>query len=212
MIRYLDSHGIVFIHIPKCASTTLSNLTSTWEELSNFEDISNLQNRQNINHIICVFRDPYQRFLSSLNMVMQEKYWEDRNDFMSVFPFHSKNSPFFQENDPSAFFKFSTTDAHFTPQSWEVRQYEEIWPGKVRYFWMSNSVLDDIIYFLKNVGVNKEDMHYQGDRHLNKSRLKYVTGVCVDLIKNFYKEDYQYIDFITKNKLWQNESQFARRN
>jgi len=169
--------------IPKNASSSMKNLiwmnTHTshqkWSDPANLIDLS--KHWKNLDDIIVVLRDPYERFMSAINM------------FLSVSP----NESHIMKCDINQK-EVTLLNEHVYSQSYYLEDVLASGPqitNKLRYFYMSNTndVTRDIVKcFPKLVRIEDPSINIE-----NKS-VPIVTGVNKELIRKIYKQDFDLIE------------------
>ena len=148
--------------------------------------------------VVIVLRDPYERFLSALNMFMnldKSYIWRDEG--------FTRGFPFIQQNNS----EIRINDTHFYSQSRVGYIYEhmKLHPEKLKFFWMDASsqrtVWEDVMGWANR--------SFSSGFRLNSARVsvggkRFVTEVDRDLIFKTYQKDYELITSITAQKGWIN--------
>ena len=145
--------------------------------------------------VVIVLRDPYERFLSGLNMFMNlDKSYIWRHDgFTHSFPFVHENQSEIRVND-----------THFAPQTTVgyIHDHMRCHPEKLRFFWMDAScqttVWGDVIEWANrsfhNIGFEKDIAR------VNVGGKRFVTSVDRDMIFQTYQKDYELIASLTASQ------------
>lgn len=149
--------------------------------------------------VVIVLRDPYERFLSGLNMFMDldKNYIWRAAGFTHSFPFISENKTKIRLNDP-----------HFNTQTNDggIRDHQRYQPEKLRFFWMDatrqTTVWGDVMQWARQC--NLRGPHTSDGAKVNVGGKRFVTEVDRDLIYKTYESDYQLIAQITSQKNWIN--------
>jgi len=175
-----DLYKMAVLPIPKNASSSMRNLVwmTTYHTKQNWSDpahmIDLLEHWRYVDDIIVILRDPYERFLSALNMFLSTRQWE--GGCMKI------------DDD-----QITILNEHFYSQSWyleDVLTDNDI-ANKCRFFYMSNT--DDIT---KDICEKFPQFYRQEGHALNKDNasIKVVTDVDKELIERIYREDFDLIE------------------
>ena len=188
-------HKVAVIEIPKNASSSFRENFKGWPRLHNTE----LWKQQEAEEIIVIFRDPYERFLSALNQFMNTQHWNDTPDITP-----QENFPWFYPDFTDNTGRFNVLDVHFAPQLADLhpRTFKKF-PERYTFFWMTKDVVLDVQTHLWNK--YKITPPRYGRIHANKGGFKIIKEVDEDLVKNTYKEDYEFFEKLTKEHKWENK-------
>ena len=195
MYWWNSEHKLAVIEIPKNASSSFRENFKDWPSLHNTE----LWKQQEAEEIIVVFRDPYKRFLSALNQFMSTQHWNDTPDITP-----QENFPWFYPDFTDNKGRFNVHDVHFLPQLADLhpRTFKKF-PERYPFFWMTKDVVLDVQTYLWNK--YKITPPRYGRIHVNKGGFKIIKEVDEDLVKNTYKEDYEFFEKLTKEHKWENK-------
>jgi hypothetical protein len=186
--------GIIIQPISKNASSSADVIFSEWQ----YHKWVPAEVPDSTPAVVIVLRDPYERFLSGLNMFMNL----DKSYIWKSMGF-SRSFPFLQNN----LGEIRINDTHFAPQTIVgfVQQHLQKHPDKLKFFWMDASrqhtVWADVISWANRSfqgGFNEDSAK------VNIGGKRFVTEVDRDLIYETYKKDYELISNITAQKLWIN--------
>jgi hypothetical protein len=197
--------GLVIQPISKNASSSADMVFSEWKQ----QKWVPAEVPQSTPAIVIVLRDPYERFLSALNMFMNldKSYIWKADGFTRCFPFLQHNLSEIRIND-----------THFAPQTIVgfIQQHLKHHPEKVKFFWMdascSHTVWSDVLSWANRSfsGGFRED-----SARVNVGGKRFVTEIDRDLIYKTYEKDYELISSITASKSWinlQSEHQVIQTN
>lgn len=176
-----DLYKMAILPIPKNASSSMRNLIwmTTYHTKQNWSDpahmIDLVEHWRHVDDIIIILRDPYERFLSALNMFLSTRQWE---------------GGCIKIDDDT----ITILNEHFYPQSWyleDVLTAPDHIVDKCRFFYMSNT--DDVT---KDI-CEKFPQFYREEGHsLNKGNasIKVVTDVDKKVIERIYSDDFDLIE------------------
>ena len=192
--EYVHEYNTAIFPIPKNASSSLRNLiwTQNYKSQTSWTDpaffVNILEQGRKIDKIIVVLRDPYERFISGLNMFLGIHQWEggilkvsNQNDIMNV----------------------TILNEHFFPQSYyleDLKKFTNLW-NKIDFFYMSGSinVIEDITnhydYIIKN---NNDKLNWENQTQ------RIITSVDKEFVRSVYKDDYDLIEeveFLNSKKI-----------
>lgn len=175
-------YNMAFLPIPKNASSSLRNLVwvttykskQLWSDPAFPSDL--MDHWQRVDDIVVVLRNPYDRFMSALNM------------FLSTRPCEGG----IMKTDLS-FDEVSLLNEHVYTQRYYLEdciKNTEVWK-KIKFFYMSNTedVTRDIVQKYPQL-VRDEDSKMN---HENQS-VRIVTEVNRELIRSIYKADFDLIE------------------
>lgn len=118
-----------------------------------------------------------------------------------MFPWYIPNH--FNHNE--SIFK-SDVDVHFLPQNIEVqRRFYVEYPERYTFFWMSkeNDVVLDVQSYLWNK--YKITPPRYGEIKENVGPINIIKEVDETIVKNTYRDDYEFFEYITKERGWENK-------
>lgn len=178
-----DTYRMGILAIPKNASSSIRNMIwmtsyntkQKWSDPAHFIDLAEHWN--NLDDIIVILRNPYERFMSAINMFLTTRQWE---------------GGIMKSNGDQT--EITLLNEHVYSQSYYL---EDILGAgsdvtdKLRYFYMSNTddVTEDIAKCFPQL-VRPEDSHLNT---ANKS-VTVVTGVNKEMIRSMYKQDFNLIE------------------
>lgn len=212
MYWWNNEHKVAVIEISKNASSSFRENFRDWPSLHN---TSLWKNSDEIEEIIVVFRDPYERFLSALNMFMKKQHWlslpKVKNShpkpiyggdvpMRDIFPlFLPDTGTAVQPNGI-----FNIVDIHFELQScaFHPRLYKKC-PEKYTFFWMEGDIVSDVQTYLWNK--YKITPPKYGRIHENRGGYNIIEKVNRTFVENTYKDDYEFFDKLTKEHKWENQ-------
>ena len=206
MYWWNSEHKVAVIEIPKNASSSFRENFKYWISLDN-----NLLSKNNeAEEIIVVFRDPYERFLSALNMFMKRSHWIALPNVKGHHPnfvYSGGDSlrdlfPLFLPDGNNG--KFNIVDIHFELQHPSIHSimYEKC-PEKYTFFWMSGDVVLDVQTYLWNK--YKISPPRYGRIYQNMTGDQIIKEVNRKFVEYTYKDDYEFFDKITKEHGWKNK-------
>jgi len=205
MYWWNEKQKLAVVEIPKNASTSFRHNFKSWPHLDTVE----LFKQNKAQEVIVVFRDPYERFLSAINRYMDISNWtgDSRSKYRPditpevMFPWYIPNH--FNHNE--SIFK-SDVDVHFLPQNIEVqRRFYVEYPERYTFFWMSkeNDVVLDVQAYLWNK--YKITPPRYGEIKENVGPINIIKEVDETIVKNTYRDDYEFFEYITKERGWENK-------
>lgn len=196
-----DVYNMAILPVPKNASSTLRRLIwnttykskQTWSDPAHMVDLTEHYNR--VDDIIVVLRDPYDRFLSALNMFLSTRQWDGGCIKMGA------------DEDEIIFL-----NEHFFPQSYYLESVLTAPPKileKLRFFYMSQTadITRDIVQQFPML-IRYEEA--EENRNMTNRSHKVVTDVNKPLIESMYKEDFDLIEqtkFLNAGKIKFNRDQ-----
>lgn len=178
-----DLYKMAVLPIPKNASSSMRNLIwmTTYHTKQNWSDPAHLidlaEHWKFVDDIIVILRDPYERFLSAINMFLSTRQWE--GGCMKI-----------------ADEEITILNEHFYSQSWyleDVFERDDVM-NKCRFFYMSNT--EDVT---RDICEKFPQFYRQEGHKLNKENIsvKVVTDINKDLIEKIYKDDFDLIENTT---------------
>lgn len=198
MYWWNNEHKVAVIEISKNASTSFRENFHDWPSLNNS---SLWRDGNEIEEIIVVFRDPYERFLSALNMFMKQQHWlsSPKAPMRDAFPLFSPTKNCTQPTGT-----FNIVDTHFELQSYSC--YSPLYnkcPEKYTFFWMKGDVVSDVQTYLWNK--YKITPPKYGKIHKHKRRYNIIEKVNRTSVENTYKDDYEFFEKLSKEHKWENQ-------
>jgi hypothetical protein len=155
--------SIAILWMPKCASSAVRKHTRGWVK-SRLGDVT-----RKFNQVCVILRDPYERFISALNMYTSSR--PITSDFISL------------DADRGT---FSTHDEHFLPQSFFLEHLTDF--SKIDFFYMKTNVLQHVSDYYN---LNWDHTEYQYGKDHDYYQI--VKSVDEDMIRDIYKQDYELI-------------------
>ena len=178
-----DTYRMGILAIPKNASSSIRNMIwitsynakQKWSDPAYFINLA--KHWENIDDIIVILRNPYERFMSALNMFLTTRQWE--GGIMKC------------NNDQT---EITLLNEHVYSQSYYLE--DVLGAGaditdKLRYFYMSNT--DDVT---RDIAKCFPQLVRHEDSHLNRENKSFpvVTDVNKEMIRKIYKQDFDLIE------------------
>jgi len=216
-------HKFIFIHIPKCAGTTIEKNLSNGHDIFDWNDINNKQvqnplpfgylrkeglaktiNKFSDYYLFTFCRDPWARAVSAFLHQQRERkddpFYMRKRPGTSFEDFLDGVSRYVLKKEDTGISKFEKY--HTMPQVNFIPTYGKLYFGvemrdevKVDYIGRTERFDEDVRVVAQAIGINCNfiDKHYTSD--YTKAWQKYYSARLVDVIYETYKCDIEYFKY-----------------